>query len=115
VPGEHAATGVADERARRLCYPAAVGDVALRIVVEGRVQGVFFRAFTRQLAGELGVRGWVRNRNDGNVEVVAAGAADVLDRFKERLREGPPAAHVEALYETALDEAPSAAEFEIRH
>jgi acylphosphatase len=62
--------------------------------VEGRVQGVGFRAWTRALATELGVRGWVSNRYDGSVEVHAAGSADVIEEFTRRLYDGPRGASV---------------------
>ncbi|MDX1577260.1 MAG: acylphosphatase [Gemmatimonadota bacterium] len=63
-------------------------------IIEGRVQGVGFRHFTTRAARELGVRGTVRNRADGAVEVVAAGPADALDSLRARLRKGPPSARV---------------------
>jgi len=65
--------------------------------VGGRVQGVFFRAWTREVATELGLRGTVRNLPDGTVEAHAAGPARELDRFQERLWEGPPSARVDSV------------------
>lgn len=65
--------------------------------LEGRVQGVGFRWWTRREARELGLRGTVRNARDGAVEVEVEGDPDALDRFESRLREGPPAARVHAL------------------
>lgn len=65
--------------------------------ITGRVQGVGFRWFTRRTAGELDVRGAVRNRSDGSVEVHAEGPGDILDRFEERLRQGPRGARVDGL------------------
>lgn len=65
--------------------------------ITGRVQGVGFRWFTRRTAGELGVRGSVRNRPDGSVEVHAEGPAEVLARFEERLRRGPRGARVDGV------------------
>jgi acylphosphatase len=67
--------------------------VSLRI--KGRVQGVCFRDSTRQRAGELGVRGWVRNRRDGDVEVLAEGPRDRVDALVAWCHKGPPAARVE--------------------
>jgi acylphosphatase len=65
-------------------------------IIHGRVQGVFFRDSTRGKAVELGVRGWVRNRPDGTVEVMAAGDPGALDALEQWIREGgPPAARVE--------------------
>jgi acylphosphatase len=65
-------------------------------IIHGRVQGVFFRDSTRRKARELGVRGWVRNRPEGTVEVMAAGDEAALDALERWFRDGgPPAARVE--------------------
>ncbi len=71
----------------------------LHVVVRGRVQGVGFRWFVRETARALGVPGWVRNRSDGGVEVVADGTAEVLRTLRQRLQEGPDGASVEELEE----------------
>ena len=68
-----------------------------RIVVTGHVQGVFFRAWTREQAEALGVSGWVRNRPDGSVEAVIEGDDGQLDAMEARLREGPAHARVDTL------------------
>jgi acylphosphatase len=60
----------------------------------GRVQGVFYRAATRQRAQELGCRGYARNLPDGRVEVLAVGEPAAVHALIEWLRQGPPAAHV---------------------
>ena len=65
--------------------------------VHGQVQGVFFRNWTMDRARALGVRGWVRNRKDGTVELVAHGDADAVDRLVAACRAGPPAARVERI------------------
>lgn len=70
---------------------------AARFVVSGQVQGVFFRASTREQAMKLGLRGYAKNLADGRVEVLAAGDAAALDALAAWLREGPPMAHVEDL------------------
>ncbi|HEY8522033.1 MAG TPA: acylphosphatase [Gammaproteobacteria bacterium] len=70
---------------------------AVRYVVAGRVQGVYYRASTARRAQELGVHGWARNLPDGTVEVVAAADADTLSALAEWLWEGPPAARVESV------------------
>jgi len=62
--------------------------------VSGRVQGVFYRASTRQRAQELGCRGYARNLPDGRVEVLAVGEPAAVHALVEWLRQGPPAAHV---------------------
>ena len=68
-----------------------------RIRVHGHVQGVWFRDWTVREARDLGVDGWVRNRQDGTVEVLAAGEADAVAELAERLRDGPPRARVARL------------------
>ncbi|MFC5436734.1 acylphosphatase [Rhodanobacter umsongensis] len=73
-------------------------------IVSGRVQGVFYRASTREQALRLGLAGHARNRPDGRVEVVACGPADALDALERWLRQGPPAARVEAVSREALPE-----------
>lgn len=65
-----------------------------RFVVFGRVQGVGFRAATRRKACELGVVGWVGNRQDGGVELVAEGTADAVDAMEAWLQHGPVGARV---------------------
>ena len=65
-----------------------------RCRVEGLVQGVFFRASTRQRAHELGVTGWARNLPDGSVEVLACGAAAAVEELCAWLWEGPAQARV---------------------
>ncbi|UCD12008.1 MAG: acylphosphatase [Nitrospinaceae bacterium] len=67
---------------------------ARHIVIEGRVQGVFFRASAEARARELGLAGWVRNRDDGRVEAHAEGPQASLLEFVEWCRQGPPAAQV---------------------
>lgn len=67
---------------------------AARIVVHGRVQGVFFRASARDQAERHQVSGWVRNRADGTVEIHAQGIRENLHRFLEWCGQGPPAANV---------------------
>ncbi len=63
-------------------------------IVHGRVQGVWFRDYTRQCARELGVAGQVKNQEDGTVHVIAEGAPHILETFLERIKEGPPLAKV---------------------
>jgi acylphosphatase len=74
-----------------------------RYVVSGRVQGVGFRWFVEREAATLGVTGWVRNREDGRVEVMATGTRQQLIDLHSRLREGPRAARVD---EVAVSPAP---------
>ena len=64
------------------------------LIITGIVQGVCYRYYTRERAVELGVTGWVRNRMDGSVEVVAEGGNDALAALTNWCREGPSHAHV---------------------
>lgn len=66
-----------------------------RYVVTGRVQGVGFRWFVEREARVLGLSGWVRNRQDGSVEVLAAGTNEQLSSLYDKLKEGPRAARVD--------------------
>lgn len=68
-----------------------------RFLVDGRVQGVFFRASTREQALALGIAGCARNLDDGRVEVLASGNAEALDALGRWLWQGPPAAAVTAV------------------
>ena len=68
-------------------------------IVRGRVQGVGYRYFAQTWAAEVGVTGWVRNRDDGNVEVFANGTPQQLDEFAGRLRQGPRFADVRGVEE----------------
>ena len=63
-------------------------------MITGRVQGVGFRWFVLNVAQGLGVRGWVRNREDGAVEVVGLAAAATIDALDARLSSGPPGARI---------------------
>jgi acylphosphatase len=73
---------------------------ARRFVVRGRVQGVGFRWFVEREAHTLGIAGWVRNKPDGSVEVLAVGSRDQLLGLRSRLREGPRAARVDDVEES---------------
>lgn len=68
--------------------------VRIHIVVSGDVQGVFFRAGTRSAASGLGLTGWVRNRPDGSVEVMAEGGRGALEKLLEWCGRGPAGASV---------------------
>ncbi|HEY1736606.1 MAG TPA: acylphosphatase [Methylovirgula sp.] len=74
-----------------------MNDVVVRVVAHGRVQGVGYRAFTESEAHARGVEGWVRNRSDGTVEAVFAGAKSAVDDLCAVCRLGPPNAHVASL------------------
>jgi acylphosphatase len=70
-----------------------------RYIVSGRVQGVGFRWFVEKEARALGIGGWVRNNDDGNVEVLASGAEEQLARLRRLLKQGPRAARVDQVEE----------------
>jgi acylphosphatase len=66
-----------------------------RVRIHGRVQGVFFRAWTADKARSLGLRGWVRNRRDGSVELEAYGEEDALETLIAACQTGPSSAKVD--------------------
>ncbi len=72
-------------------------NLRLHALVEGRVQGVGFRAFVEQVAHQLGVSGWVRNRWDSSVEVLAEGSQAQLEALLEALQRGPRMSYVETV------------------
>ena len=88
--------------------------VARRVRVTGQVQGVFFRAWTRQQADELGVTGWVRNCADGSVEAHVDGENTAVQQLVQRMRKGPPGAQVDeiAVSESAFE---NFGRFAVRH
>lgn len=71
-----------------------MAEPARRVRITGRVQGVFFRAWTQQQARELGVSGWVRNAPNGSVEAHFEGDEAAVKALIQRLNEGPPSAEV---------------------
>lgn len=74
-----------------------IETVCKRVVIKGRVQGVWFRQSTQRMAVSLGVAGWVRNRPDGSVEAQFEGPDDVVGLAVEWAKEGPERAHVESV------------------
>lgn len=69
--------------------------IARSILIEGKVQGVYFREWAVRAAQELDVAGWIRNRRDGRVEAYAVGSPGSVERFVKRMHEGSPASEVE--------------------
>lgn len=63
-------------------------------IIKGKVQGVFFRAKTKEKADELGVKGWVKNTDDGSVEVLAQGEESIIHQLETWCRNGPSRARV---------------------
>ena len=72
--------------------------IARHVTVTGLVQGVFFRAWTREQAPQLGVTGWVRNCPDGRVDAHVEGEQDAVERLIALLRRGPAAARVDDVH-----------------
>jgi acylphosphatase len=78
--------------------------MVLHFLIQGRVQGVGFRWFVHREASELKLRGWVRNTDDGDVEVVASGTVEDLGELRSSLRQGPRGSRVDRVIEHYLNE-----------
>jgi acylphosphatase len=85
----------------------------VHIRVEGRVQGVGYRAWVDMTARELGLTGWVRNRNDRSVEAVLCGPAETVSNMLARCEKGPPGARVDRI-EMLSEDAGSYEGFEVK-
>jgi acylphosphatase len=92
-----------------------VKQKAIHAIVEGRVQGVYFRDFTRQEAQKLGLCGWVRNRNDGTVEAMIAGKAELVDQMAAWLHTGSPMSLVSKVTLEDVNELPVFSGFTIHY
>lgn len=77
-----------------------------RLIVQGRVQGVWFRGWTVDQAKRLGLDGWVRNRRDGTVEMLVSGPEEAVGEFVARCHTGPPSARVERVDIEEVEETP---------
>ena len=86
----------------------------LNLSIQGRVQGVFYRASAAEKARSLGVQGWVRNVSDGSVELLAEGRKSALQELLEWCHEGPPAATVTQIKEVWSEAQGLTAKFEVR-
>lgn len=80
--------------------------IARHLTISGRVQGVWYRDWTVQTAQGLGIRGWVRNRQDSSVEAVAIGEEEAVEAFIARCRLGSPASRVDGVGVTPIDAEP---------
>jgi acylphosphatase len=89
-------------------------SVRVRVIVKGVVQGVGFRYFAMQLARDYGITGWVRNRDDGSVEVEAQGEDLLVQSFISDLRIGPRSADVTAVDIEPLPPAQERTGFHVR-
>ena len=87
---------------------------AITATITGRVHGVGFRYNTREMAQLLGLTGWVRNRPDGSVELLAQGDSDVLSLFIQFLGSGPPASRVASVEVTETAADPQLSGFRVR-
>ena len=87
----------------------------MHVFISGRVQGVFFRANTRQKAENLGITGWVRNTSDGRVEALFEGEEEKLEGMIEWCKQGPSHANVENVEITEEKKGQNFNSFEIRY
>jgi acylphosphatase len=87
--------------------------IARRLLIRGKVQGVFFRAWTQHNARALGVTGWVRNLGNGTVEALVQGETEQVDELIRRCWEGPPAATVQDVRVEDIEPQPVAG-FQVR-
>lgn len=87
----------------------------VHLIIKGYVQGVFYRASTRDTAVRLGLKGWVRNLPDGSVEVVFEGPVDKIQQAIHWCREGPPGASVLKISEKWQDYTDDYDSFEVRY
>ncbi|QEC68764.1 acylphosphatase [Panacibacter ginsenosidivorans] len=74
----------------------------VNLIVKGKVQGVFFRAEAKENADKLGVKGWIKNQPDGNVEIMAKGSQEAIDAFIAWCRKGSKRAAVTDVIVTPL-------------
>ena len=87
----------------------------MHVIVEGRVQGVFFRASTRDEAVRLGLAGWVKNRRDGAVEAIIEGESQAVGKMLEWFHKGPPNAEVDKVQSIEEPSVNGEEGFEIRY
>jgi acylphosphatase len=88
-------------------------NVRVHLIIEGRVQGVWFRDSTCKEARSLGLSGWVKNRRDGGVEIVAEGFEDKVNALVAWCHHGPPAARVSTVRKTLEEWMGESASFDI--
>ncbi|EEF42908.1 uncharacterized protein LOC8284487 isoform X1 [Ricinus communis] len=86
--------------------PQSSSTKTVRVMIKGRVQGVFYRNWTIENANQLGLKGWVRNRRDGSVEALFSGDSDKVQEMEQRCRHGPPDAMVTGLQVFPCDDDP---------
>ena len=75
----------------------------IRLIIKGKVQGVFYRATAKDIADEFGIKGWIRNLPDRNVEIRATATEEILQKFIDWCKQGPPKAKVDDVTIEELD------------
>ena len=66
----------------------------VHLLIKGKVQGVFYRATAKVIAHEIGLKGWIKNTQEGNVEAIVSGDAEQVEKFIQWCRQGPARAEV---------------------
>ncbi len=92
-----------------------MAKTSIYAIIQGRVQGVFFRDYTRKEAIDLGLTGWVQNRPDGSVEALFSGEKEAVNRMIDWLHIGPPIATVDSVQTEERDTQESFTAFEVRY
>jgi acylphosphatase len=87
------------------------GSIAVEVRITGRVQGVWFRGWTRREARALGLAGWVRNEPDGSVRALFIGPSPAVEAMLGRCYDGPPLARVDAVSAAPVDPVPDLTDF----
>ena len=87
----------------------------VHVIVEGRVQGVYFRAYTKDTAVKLGLSGWVRNRPNGSVEALIEGERTAVEKMLQWFHKGSPHSLVETVHATEEPPVGDNATFEIQY
>ena len=75
----------------------------IRLIIKGKVQGVFYRATAKDIADHLGIKGWVKNLPDRNVEIRAIATEEILQKLIDWCKQGPPKARVDEVIIEELD------------
>lgn len=89
-------------------------DIAVEVVIRGRVQGVWYRGWTEGEAVRRGLSGWVRNEADGTVRALFIGPRADVEAMLDACHKGPPAARVEAVETSPVSSAPEEDGFHVR-
>jgi acylphosphatase len=89
--------------------------VKAHLYISGRVQGVYYRAFTQEVADSLGLKGWVRNLPDGRVEAVFEGERELIEKAILKCKQGPPYANVTNIDVTWENQPEGFSDFRIRY